>query len=444
MRPDDRSHRASLVARDKRFVWHPYTPMQDYIERGEPLVIARAAGSRFFDHDGRSILDGNASWWTSLLGHNHPRLVAALKAQADDFCHVTFGGTTHAPAVECAEALCEVAPPGLGHVFFSDDGSTAVEAAIKLSVQYFFQNGAPRKRRVLSLEHAFHGETLGVTALGGVPEFRAPFAGLADWVDHVPTPAHGLDRALSVLEETLRQRAHEIAALVVEPLVQGCGGMLVYDAEYLHVARRLTEEHDVLLVADEVFTGYGRTGPFWACQAAGIVPDLLCSAKGLSGGLLPFAATLASDRVFEGFFGDRSRAFLYGHTYAGNPLGARVALEVLRVYRDERILERAAPKSARLARAFQEFGALPGVERVRSLGMCAALDLAPSARGGGYLDRAGWRVYEAALARGAYVRPLGNVVYLTPALNIPDSDLEELLGIVGDSLASVLLGEAAP
>lgn len=427
--------REALVERDKKYIWHPYTPMEAYLREGKPLVIARASGARFYDMDGRSFIDGNASWWTSLLGHNHPRLVAALKEQAELFCHTSIAGITHEPAIEIAERLVSVAPEGLNHVFFSDNGSTAVESALKLSAQYWYQIGKEEKSHFLALEHAFHGETLGVTALGGVAAFRQPFSRLTMPTTHLPSPADDLDRAVSELERVLSSEARSIAALVIEPLIQGAGGMRVYPPEYLRVARTLTERYGVHLIVDEVFTGYGRTGRFWASDHAEIQPDIIATAKGLSGGLLPFAATLIQDHVFRGFLGDSSRAFYYGHTYCGNPLGARVAAEVLRVYEEEKILERAQESSRILASCFDALSTIPGVSNVRHLGMCAAFDLSQNAH---YLETLGWRVYEAALRRGAYVRPLGNVVYLTPPLNIPREDLEELCSIVSASVQEVL------
>lgn len=434
MKPDDRQR---IVERDKRVVWHPYTPMGAYRETGNPLVIERASGSRLFDVDGRSIIDGNASWWTALLGHNHPRLVAALQAQSELLCHTSLAGVTHEPAIRFAEALAEVAPSGLNHVFFSDNGSTAVEAALKLAVQFFGQRSeaGKKKTKFISLEDAFHGETMGVTALGGVTAFRAPFVDLLMSCIHLPSPADGEARSLEMLEKTLRTEGDRIAAFVVEPLIQGAGGMRMYGPSYLEEARRLTSEYDVLFIVDEVFTGYGRTGAFWGCDHARVSPDILCSAKGLSGGLLPFAATLVSDRVYDGFLGESSRAFYYGHTYCGNPLGSAVAAEVLSVYRDEKTVENTAPRAAMIEQAFERMGRLSGVLHARSRGVCGALNL----KGGrGYLERGGWEVYERALARGAYVRPLGNVVYVTPPLNIPENDLEELLSIVEDSVADVL------
>lgn len=425
--------RDRIVELDKRLVWHPYTPMRQYRDGTDPLVVVRAEGPRLYDADGRSYLDANSSWWVAALGHGHPRLVAALKRQADVLCHTALAGITHAPAAELADALVRAAPPGLAHVFFSDDGSTAVEVAMKLALQYWAQNGRPARRRFLALEGAFHGETLGVTALGGVEVFRRPFAGVLLDCIHVPAPGDGpaYEQAFGALERALREGADDIAAVVLEPMVQGAAGMRIYDAAYLRHARALCDAHDVFLVFDEVFSGYGRTGRMWASQHAGVAPDLLCSAKGLSGGMLPMAATLATSRIFDGFLGDPERAFYYGHSFCGNPLGAAVAREVLRVFDDEKVLEQVARKAPRIARAFGEMAALPGVARTRSLGMIGALDLAGPE---GYLAGAGQRVAAEARRRGAYLRPLGNVVYVTPPLTIPDADLDELLGIVRESV----------
>jgi adenosylmethionine-8-amino-7-oxononanoate aminotransferase len=330
-----------------------------------------------------------------------------------------------------------VAPDGLEHVFFSDNGSTAVEVGMKLALQYWAQNGRPQRTRFVALEGAFHGETLGVTALGGVEVFRAPFASVLLDCARVASPGDpsvSLDRAVAELEQALREGGDTLAAVVLEPMVQGAAGMRTYDAAYLRRARELCDEHDVFLVCDEVFAGYGRSGRMWASEHAGIAPDVLCTAKGFSGGMLPMAATVTTPRIFDGFLGSADRAFYYGHTFCGNPLGAAVALEVLRVFEEEDVIQRAQPKAERVAAAFASLAELPQVERSRSLGMLGALDLAGDA---GYLADAGWRVYEEARRSGAYLRPLGNVVYVTPALNIPDADLDRLLAIVGDSVASL-------
>ena len=432
--------RADLVAIDKRRVWHPYTEMGSYIAETDPLVIARAEGARLYDVDGRSYLDANSSWWVASLGHNHPRLVAALARQAEEMCHCALAGITHPEAALLADELCRIAPDGLERVFFSDNGSTAVEVAVKMALQFAEQNGAPRRRRFVALEGAFHGETLGAASLGGVEVFRRPFAGILFDCVHVRSPAdddaYGL--ALDDLGRILAGASDETAAVVLEPRVQGAAGMRVYSADFLRHARTLCDRHEVPLVFDEVFSGYGRTGPMWACESAGVSPDILCLAKGFSGGMLPMAATITTEHVFRGFMGNKTRALYYGHTYCGNPLGAAVAREVLRIYEDERILELAEAKSRAIADAFISIGGLPRVARPRALGMIGAVDLeAPD--GAGYLADAGWRVYEAARRRGVYLRPLGNVVYVAPPLNIPDHELAELLGKVREAIEEVIL-----
>ena len=422
--------RESLIALDKQSVWHPYTPMQAYLEQTEPLVIQRASGSRLFDVDGKSYLDANSSWWAAVLGHDHPRLIAAIQEQLGRMSHVPLAGIAHEPAALLAQALL-AKTPGYSRVFFSDNGSTAVEVALKLCLQYWHQNGRPQRTRFLALEGAFHGETLGVTGLGGVEVFRRPFASVVLECFHVPPDANGYEAAFAALSRVMAEQADTIAGVVLEPMVQGAAGMRCYDPALLRAARDWTRRHDTFLVLDEVFSGYGRTGPFWASEAADVQGDLLCTAKGLSGGMFPFAATLASQRIFDGFLGPADRAFFYGHTFCGNPLGARLALEVLRVYEDEQILTHARAKADRIRDRFQSFGGLRGVARTRALGMIGALDLGVQ---DGYLQAAGQRVYAEALKRGAYLRPLGNTIYVAPPLNISDQDLNELLDIVEQSL----------
>jgi adenosylmethionine---8-amino-7-oxononanoate aminotransferase len=430
--------RAEIVALDKRHVWHPYTPMDRYIAEVDPLVIDRALGPRLFDVDGKSYIDANSSWWVASLGHGHPRLVAALAKQASRLAHVSLAGVTHEGAACLSEELVAVAPPGLTKVFYSDDGSTAVEVAIKLAVQYWQNKGQPKRKRFIALDGAFHGETIGATAIGGVEVFRKPFAGILLECVHVPPPSADVGesyaRAFAALEQVITEGRGEIAAVVLEPILQGAGGMRSYDPEYLRRARALCTEHDVLLAVDEVFTGYGRTGPMWACDLAGIAPDILCIAKGFSGGMFPMAATLATQTIFDAFLGDPARAFYYGHSYCGNPLGAAVAREVLAIYRDEDILANAELKARRINTAFHALTEIPGVTRPRSIGMTGAVDLAS----GDYLGRVGWRVYEEARKRGAYLRPLGDIIYVAPPLNIPDADLDELLTIVRESVIAAI------
>ncbi|MEM1029310.1 MAG: adenosylmethionine--8-amino-7-oxononanoate transaminase [Myxococcota bacterium] len=432
--------RAEVVARDKRRVWHPYTPMKQYVEEGAPLVIARAEGPYLWDADGRRFIDGNASWWTCALGHRHPRLMARLRAQSETLCHVAFAGVTHAPAAALAEALGAVAPPGLGRVFFSDDGSTAVEVALKLSLQLHHNEGRPERRAFVALADAFHGETLGVTGLGGVEVFRRPFSKATLPCHHVPRPPRddtdpGFASAVDALRQTLEAHGETIAAVVLEPCVQGAAGMRMYAPGYLRACRSLCDTHGVMMIADEVFTGYGRTGPMWACAHADVAPDMLCTAKAFTGGVLPMAATLTNERVFSAFLGAKERAFYYGHTFCGHALGAAIATEVLDVYRDEGILARAEPKAARIADAVDRLERRRGLTGGRALGMIGAVDFEG---GSGYLGERGWRVYDEALKRGAYLRPLGDTIYVTPPLNIDDEALDALLKIVEESVDAVL------
>lgn len=423
---------------DKRHVWHPYTPMGRYLEEVDPFVVARAQGALLHDEDGKSYLDANSSWWVAALGHNHPRLVAALVDQASKLCHTSLAGVTHEAAARLAERLVSVAPAGLTKVFYSDDGSTALEVAIKMALGFHHNAGDEQRRRFVALGGAFHGETLGVTALGGVELFRKPFHDVLMTVDFTPPPASGENEggpSCQALDAALAGR--KIAAIVLEPRVQAAGGMRFYPDWYLRYARSACDRTGTLLIADEVFTGYGRTGAFWASESAGIAPDILCTAKAFSGGMLPMAATLATQRVFDAFLGEPDRALFYGHSFCGNPLGARVALEVLEVMRDEGVIEGIPERSRRIGERFAKMQSIDGTSNARSLGMIGAIDV--TARGG-YLGRVGWSVHEEARKRGAYLRPLGDVVYIAPPLNIPLAELDRLLDIVEESIAVSLAG----
>ncbi len=435
--------REQIVRLDKAHVWHPYTAMDEYIAVTDPLVIGRALGARLFDRDGRSYLDGNSSWYVAALGHSHPRLVRALAEQAATLGHCSLAGTTHEPAARLAAELCAIAPAGLSRVFFTDNGSTAIEVAVKLAVQMWRQLGHERKSRFLALEGAYHGDTIGAASLGGVEVFRRPFASVLFDCIRVPSPGLGEEQgyagAFEALERAMKVEAASIAAVVVEPMVQATAGMRIYPAAYLQRLRELCTAHDVLLIVDEVFTGYGRTGPMWACEHAGVSPDLMCVGKAFSA-MLPMGATLATERVFDAFRGGKERAFYYGHTFCGNPLGAALAREVLAVYRDEDVLGQVARKAPAVSAAFERLGQKKGVARVRSLGMIGAADLEQPGSAGGYLGGLGWRVYEEARKRGAYLRPLGDTVYVCPPLVTSDQELGELLGIVEESVGAVLEG----
>ncbi|MEC7523681.1 MAG: adenosylmethionine--8-amino-7-oxononanoate transaminase [Myxococcota bacterium] len=428
--PPDTS-RADVVALERRHVWPPYTSSERH-EGHEPLVITHAEGPWIMDADGRRYLEGNASWWTCTLGHGHPRLRTALTRQAERLMHVAAGGITHPSVALLAKELAEVAPEGLERVHFSDDGSTAVEVAVKAAFQYWQQNDRPSRTRFISLAGAYHGDTLGAASLAALEEFHHVFHPLLFEVIRAPDAADpdGWEKAFAHVERELRARPDEIAGVIVEPLIQGAAGMRMYDPALLARLREVTREVDTFLIADEVFTGYGRTGAMWACELAGITPDFLCTAKGFTAGVLPMAATLATGRVYDGFRGGAERALMHGHTFCGNPLGAAVAREVLAIYREDDIVGQVRQKAPIVEAAFEQIAALPGVHRVRTLGLVGAADLGE----GGYRGEAGWRVFEEARARGVFLRPLGDTVYVTPPLNIAEADLTHLLDVLTESV----------
>ena len=409
----------------RRHLWPPYTSPERH-ESQFPLVIVEAEGAWLVAEDGHRYLDGISSWWTCTLGHRHPRVVAALATQVARLDHVSAGGAIHPAIASLAAELCAVAPAGLERVHFSDDGSTAVEVAVKIAFQYWQQNGRPARSRFLALSSAYHGDTLGAVSLAGAEPggFFSVFAPLMFDVARVP-PDDDWDRVATAIEERLARDGDRIAGVVVEPLLQGAGGMRMYPPPILRRIREATTRADTFLIADEVFTGYGRTGTMWACDQAGIAPDLLCTAKGFTAGMLPMAATLATARIYDGFRAGpdgASRALMHGHSFSGHPLGAAVAREVLAIYRDEHIVDGVAARATRIGAMLAQLAALPGVRRPRQLGIVGAVDLGD----GGYGGAMGPRFTEAALRHGLYLRPLGDTAYLCPPLNIPPADLDTL------------------
>jgi adenosylmethionine-8-amino-7-oxononanoate aminotransferase len=423
-----------LIALDRLHVWRPYTSSEDHQHR--PLfVVDRAEGPWLIAADGRRVLDASGSWWCNNLGHGHPRLRDAIRRQSERLMHCTFAAATHEPAARLAAELIEVAPPGLDRVFYSDNGSTAVEVALKIAFQYWQQNGQPGRKRFLALPGAYHGDTLGAMSAGAVDEFSSVFRPLLFDVSRPAEPVdHDWAPVFDALFAELSEEGDRIAAVIVEPIVQGAAGMRMYPPALLAELRRKTEQAGALLIADEVFTGFGRTGPMWASEHAGITPDLLCTAKGLSGGMLPISATLATERVYDGFRGDKSRALMHGHTFCGNPLGAAVAREVLAIYRDDDVLASAAAKASKIRSAIDAMSEIPGVTHPRALGMCAAFDVGVT----GYMGKIGWEISDVALGLGAHLRPLGNTIYVVPPLNIENDELDQLLLILRTSTERVL------
>ncbi|MBN2218489.1 MAG: adenosylmethionine--8-amino-7-oxononanoate transaminase [Pirellulales bacterium] len=433
---------------DCRHVWHPFTQMAEY----EPLVIQKAYGCTLVDLEGREYLDGVSSLWCNVHGHRHPAIDEAIRRQLDQVAHVTSLGLSNPTTIELAARLAEIAPSGLSHVFFSDDGATAVEVALKMAFQYWRQCERPRpeKTQYIALGNAYHGDTLGGVSVGGVERFHAMFRPLLFDVLRLPTPnpyrppegvssEELLDHCLGRLETLLEERHEQIAAMVVEPLVQGAAGMIMHPPGYLRGIRELTREYNVLLIADEVAVGFGRTGRMFACEHEQVAPDLLCLAKGITGGYLPLAATLATDEIHRAFLGDyaEGKTFFHGHTYGGNPLGAAAALATLDIFEHERTLEAIQPKIARLGEHLARIARLPEVGDARQRGLIGAVELVrdkATREPFAWEAKRGIRVCRRALDHGVWIRPLGNVLVIMPPLCVSTSQLDRICEAVEEGI----------
>ncbi len=448
----------ALAAADKAYVWHPFTQMQDYVA-GEPLIIERGEGSYLIDTEGRRYLDGVSSLWVTVHGHRKAELDAAIVDQLGRIAHSTLLGIANVPSIELARRLVAVAPPGLTKVFYAENGASAVEIALKMAFQYWQHRGQPRRTRFLSLDNAYHGDTLGAVSVGGIDLFHARFAPLlfprlrapSPYCYRCPLGQRYPECGIACVEELGRElAAHpgEVAAVIVEPLVQGAAGMLTQPPGYLRRVRELCDAHDTLLIADEVATGFGRTGRLFACEHEGVTPDLLVVGKGITGGYLPLSAVLTTQAVYDAFLGDYTefKTFFHGHTYTGNPLCCAAALANLDLFERERTLERLAPRIAQLAAGLERFRALPHVGDVRQRGFMVGIELvADKATAAPYPveARVGWRVIMAARQRGAVLRPLGDVIVLMPPLSISAEELDTLLAITYASIVEVTGGAPA-
>jgi adenosylmethionine---8-amino-7-oxononanoate aminotransferase len=446
--------RAELIRWDREIVWHAFTQMSEY----EPLIIERAQGCTLIDIDGREYLDGTASVWCNVHGHRHPALDAAIREQLDRVAHVTSLGASNPTTIKLAKRLVDIAPPGLGHVFFSDSGATAVEVAIKMALQYWRQRPDPRpeKNAYLALGNAYHGDTLGSVSVGGVERFHAMFRPLLFDVLRAPAPdmyrlppgvtrSDALAHYLGEAERLIEEHHASLAAVVIEPLVQAAAGMLVHPQGYLRGLAECARRHDVLLIADEVAVGFGRTGAMFACEHEGVTPDLLCLGKGLTGGYLPVAATLATDEIWQAFLAPytESKTFYHGHTYGGNPLGAAVALASLDVFEAEQTLANLKPKIARLTEHLTRIAQHEHVGDVRQCGLLGAIELVrnrATAEPYPWEEKWGMRVCDAAREHGVLVRPLGNVLVVMPPLAVSLEELDRIMHAIEAGIVAVTEG----
>lgn len=428
----------SLAARDLAVVWHPCTQMRDH-ESLPMIPIRRASGVWLEDHDGRRYLDAISSWWVNLFGHANPRINARLAEQAGRLEHVLLAGFTHEPAIELAERLVQIAPRGLTRCFYADNGSAAVEVALKMSFHYWRNAGRPEKKRFITLSNSYHGETLGALAVGNVELYKEIYRPLLMDVITVPSPdcyerergesweAHSR-RKFAPMAEALERHAREVAAVIVEPLVQCAGDMRMYHPVYLSLLREHCDRHGVLLIADEIAVGFGRTGTMFACEQAGIRPDILCLSKGLTGGYLPLSAVLTTEAIYQAFYDEYTRltAFLHSHSYTGNALACTAALASLDIFASDNVIER----NRTLARVMRDAAAgiaeHPHVGEVRQHGMIVAIEMVREKRTRAPFDwreRRGLRVYRHALERGVLLRPVGPVVYFMPPYVITEQEI---------------------
>ncbi len=423
----------SLADRDLARLWHPYTQMQT---APPPIPVVRGKGVYLYTEDGQRILDGISSWWVNIHGHSHPKLNEALARQARELEHVIFAGFTHPPAVELAERLAEVLPEGLNRIFYSDNGSTAVEVALKMAYQYWQNRGEPDRRLFVGLKFAYHGDTVGTMSVSEESIFTKAFGDLMFRVARAEAPycyrcPLGLERSscaidcLGSLEEILRKEGGRVAGVIVEPMLQAAGGMVVWPREFLTGVRKLCDEHKTLLIADEVMTGFGRTGRMFASEHGPVKPDMICLSKGLSAGYLPLAATAMSDEIYEAFLSDdRAKTFFHGHSFTANPLGCAVGVASLDVFREEGVLQRIEVLEKQLREGLEPLRSLECVGDVRVIGGVGVVELIEA---GGYLAGIGPKLYREFLSRDILLRPLGNVLYFMPPYVITEEETARVI-----------------
>lgn len=438
--------REQLISWDRTYVWHPFTQMQDWLDE-DPVIIERGEGVYLIDIDGNRYLDGIASMWTNVHGHNHPDLNAALKNQIDKISHATLLGYSNLPAIELAQKLVEITPVGLNKVFYSDNGSTAVEVALKMAFQYWQHKGQAQRNLFVHFDNAYHGDTIGAMSVGGVDTFHNTFNSLLFDAVQVCTPQCTSDAErrtlwLNAVARVLAKNGGKIAGIILEPLIQGAGGMLIAPKGFLNGLAALAKKWNTLLIVDEVMTGFGRTGSMWACEHENISPDILCTAKGLTAGYLPLAATITTDEIYSAFLADYSerKTFFHGHTYTGNPLGCAVALENIAIFEREELIDKLQTTIAHFECRLQEFYQLKHVGDVRVCGMAAGIELMKNVdnnRPYTYEERVGIQVCQAALRKGVLLRPLVNTIVLMPPLQISVSELDALLDITYSAIDEV-------
>jgi adenosylmethionine---8-amino-7-oxononanoate aminotransferase len=439
----------NLSQRDLSVLWHPCTQMKDH-EAFSIIPIKKGLGVWLEDFDGNRYLDAVSSWWVNLFGHCNPVINAALKHQLESLEHVIFAGFTHESAIKLAEKLVEVTPEGLNRCFYADNGSSAVEVALKMSFHYWLNFGQTKKTKFITLENSYHGETLGALAVGNVPLYKATYGPLLMDVITVPSPdcyyreigeswADYSERRFELMELTLQEHAETVCAVIIEPLVQCAGNMRMYDPIYLKLLRDACDRYNVHLIADEIAVGFGRTGTLFACEQAKITPDFMCLSKGLTGGYLPLSAVLTTDDIYQAFYDDyqKQTAFLHSHSYTGNALACRAGLATLEIFQRDDIIAHNQGLAKTLARVVAKFHDHPHVAEVRQMGMIVAIEIVLNKRTREpypWQERRGLRVYQYALSKGVLLRPLGNVIYFMPPYVITEGELRLMAQVAWDGI----------
>jgi len=431
-----------LIEIEKQHVWHPFTQMRDWAT-DDPLFIERGEGVKLFDTNGRGYYDANSSMWLNVHGHARSEIDRAIIRQLGKIAHSTMLGLTHEPAAELAGRLIEIAPPGLRRVFYSDNGSTAVEVAIKMAYQYWRHRGQNRRRYIAHAE-GYHGDTMGAVSVGGVGRFHSMFRDLMFDCEIVPSPARSLysDEAAKKLEAVMKTYPGEISAVIVEPIVQMAGGVLISPPGYLKQMRELCDRHDALLIFDEVATGFGRTGKMFACELEEVSPDLLCLGKGISAGYLPLAATLTTERIYEAFLADYGewKQFTHGHSYTGNPLACAAAIASLDIFDDDEVLNGLSAKIECVRRKLVDIGRLTHVGEIRQCGLLVGIDIVVDKKTGEafpFEKMIGIGICRQAREMGLITRPLGNVITFVPPLSSTEAELTDMLSIIGRAIDDV-------
>lgn len=442
------------VEEDLKYIWHPCSQMKDY-EELKPIIVDHGKGVHLYDKDGKEYIDIVSSWWCNLLGHCHPKINQAIKNQLDSLEHVIFANFSHEPAIRLCQELDKIVPKGLKKYNFSDNGSASVECSLKMAFQYMYQTGHPKKTKFMCLSEGYHGETIGALSVGALDLYAKIYKPMLMDALHVDAPdcykcPYGRCRdncnaeCICAAKKMFEEHGDETCAMIVEPLVQGSAGMRIYPPVYLKKLRELCDEYNVLLIADEIATGFGHTGKMFAFEHAGVSPDIMCISKGLTGGYMPMSITVTTDEIYNAFYSDynEGKAFMHSHTYSGNPLGCSAALAVQQIFREDSILENAAIRAKYLNdRLNEELGDYRHIGEIRHIGLINAMELTVDRSTKEDYDsklRIGYQIYKRALAKGLILRPLGNVLYFNPPLIINEDEIDKAVSICKESIYEVL------